>query len=208
VGYTKWFSHDHYLNITKSIKPIYMCTLKTATGILITGLLLSCQSQNTGQETTSYQEAVVVEAGQSAVTDDVSEKDIVKVAANSPDHTTLVQAVKAADLVNALSNAGPFTVFAPTNDAFKKLPVGALEDLTKPENLSKLQDVLQYHVSIGVFKAEDFTDGQTIGQANGGKITLQVKDGKVNVNGQGNIMASIKASNGIIHVIDGVLQSK
>jgi uncharacterized surface protein with fasciclin (FAS1) repeats len=184
-----------------------MYTLKISAGVLAAALMLSCQTQNQNQEA-SATEAVTVEAGQSAVSDDVSEKDIVKVAASSPDHTTLVQAVKAADLVNALSNAGPFTVFAPTNEAFKKLPEGTLEDLTKSENLSKLQDILQYHVSIGVFKAEDFSDGQTIGQANGGNITLQVKDGKVNVNGQGNIVASIKASNGIIHVVDGVLAQK
>lgn len=181
----------------KSIKLI-------ATGLIIAGALFSCTtSQESNTESTESSE--VIDAGQSAVSDDVSEKDIVKVAASSPDHTTLVKAVKAADLVNALSNAGPFTVFAPTNAAFEKLPEGTLEDLTKTENISKLQDILQYHVSIGVFKAEDFTDGQTIGQANGGNITLQVKDGKVNVNGQGNIVASIKASNGMIHVVDGVL---
>lgn len=147
----------------------------------------------------------VLAAGQSAVLDDVSEKDIVKVAVSSPDHTTLVKAVKAADLVNALSNAGPFTVFAPTNAAFEKLPEGTLEELTKAENISKLQDILQYHVSIGVFKAEDFADGQSIGQANGGNITIQVKDGIATVNGQGKIIASIKASNGMIHVVDAVL---
>jgi uncharacterized surface protein with fasciclin (FAS1) repeats len=184
-----------------------MKTFQLIAGIMVSGYLLSCQSQSNNQSPAANEETVVVEAGQSAVADDVSEKDIVKVAASSPDHTTLVQAVKAADLVNALSNAGPFTVFAPTNEAFKKLPEGTLEELTKPENLTKLQDILQYHVSIGVFKLEDFTDGQTIGQANGGNITLHVKDGKVNVNGQGNIVASIKASNGIIHVVDGVLQN-
>jgi uncharacterized surface protein with fasciclin (FAS1) repeats len=184
-----------------------MKTLKIVAGLIITGWLLSCNSSNK-TETTSEESAAVVEAGQSSVSDDVSEKDVVKVAASSEDHTTLVKAVKAADLVNALSNAGPFTVFAPTNAAFEKLPEGTLEDLTKPENLSKLQDILQYHVSVGVYKAEDFTDGQVLGQVNGGNINLQVKDGKVNVNGQANIVASVKASNGIIHVIDGVLTQK
>jgi uncharacterized surface protein with fasciclin (FAS1) repeats len=172
--------------------------------MIASSYLFSCQTQTANQATA---EGVVVEAGQSAVADDVSEKDIVKVAAGSADHTTLVEAVKAADLVNALSNAGPFTVFAPTNDAFKKLPAETLEELAKPENIAQLQDILQYHVSIGVFKAEDFTDGQVIGQANGGNITMQVKDGKVSVNGQANIITSIKASNGIIHVVDGVLQN-
>jgi len=183
-----------------------MKTFKVFVLLLSTGLLMCCnqkpEKENVAEETET------AGAGQSAVSDDVSEKDIVKVAAGSADHTTLVKAIKAAELVNALSNAGPFTVFAPTNAAFEKLPKGTLNELTKPENISKLQDILQYHVSIGVFKAEDFTDGQTIGQANGGNITLHVKDGKVSVNGQGNIIASVKASNGVIHVIDGVLMQK
>jgi uncharacterized surface protein with fasciclin (FAS1) repeats len=181
-----------------------MKTFQLIAVMIASSYLFSCQTQTANQATA---EGVVVEAGQSAVADDVSEKDIVKVAAGSADHTTLVEAVKAADLVNALSNAGPFTVFAPTNDAFKKLPAETLEELAKPENIAQLQDILQYHVSIGVFKAEDFTDGQVIGQANGGNITMQVKDGKVSVNGQANIITSIKASNGIIHVVDGVLQN-
>lgn len=183
-----------------------MNTLKFTVALLFAGYLFSCQS--TTNKEVATEEIETVASGQSAVADDDSEKDVVKVAAASPDHTTLVKAVKAADLVNALSNAGPFTVFAPTNDAFDHLPEGTLEDLVKPENISQLQDILQYHVSIGVFKAEDFTDGQIIGQANGGNIYLEVKDGKINVNGQGNIVASVKASNGIIHVVDGVLTQK
>ncbi len=81
---------------------------------------------------------------QSSVKDDVSAKDVVKVAAGSPDHTTLVAAVKQAELVNVLSNAGPFTVFAPTNAAFDKVPKETLQDLMKNENKAQLQDILQY----------------------------------------------------------------
>jgi uncharacterized surface protein with fasciclin (FAS1) repeats len=99
--------------------------------------------------------------GQSVVQDDVSAKDVVKVAAGSKDHSTLVAAVKQADLVNALSNAGPFTVFAPTNAAFDKLPKGTIEDLMKPENKEKLQDILQYHVFVGSLNTELMQDGQT-----------------------------------------------
>ena len=143
--------------------------------------------------------------GQSAVVDDASQKDVVKVASGSKDHTTLVQAIVAADLVNALSNAGPFTVFAPTNEAFNKLPAGTVEGLLKPDQKEALQNILQYHVSVGVFKPEMLKDGQTIGQVNGDKITISIKDGKLMVNGTANIIATIPASNGIIHVIDGVL---
>ena len=113
-------------------------------------------------------------------------------------------AVKAAELVDALSNAGPFTVFAPTNEAFAKLPEGTVDNLLKPESKEALQNILQYHVTIAVFKAEDLKDGQVLGQVNGDNITITMKDGKPTVNGA-NILASIPASNGLIHVIDQVL---
>lgn len=142
---------------------------------------------------------------QSDVRDDDSQKDIVKVASGSKDHTTLVAAVKAADLVNALSNTGPFTVFAPTNAAFDKLPAGTVEGLLKDDKKEDLKNILEYHVSIGVFKTDMLQDGQVIGQVNGNNITIMKKDGKLVVNGTANIIATIPASNGIIHVIDGVL---
>lgn len=144
-------------------------------------------------------------AGQSGVKDELSQKNVVQVAVGSKDHTTLVAAIQAAGLVDALSNAGPFTVFAPTNAAFDKLPAGTVDNLLKTEKKDDLTDILQYHVSLGVFKAESFTDGQVIGQVNGGNITITKKDGKVLVNGTATIIASIPASNGIVHVIDGVL---
>ena len=132
-------------------------------------------------------------------------KNIVENAVNSKDHTTLVAAVKQAELVDALSNAGPFTVFAPTNAAFDKLPKGTVEDLMKPENKEKLQDILQYHVFVGSLKADDLQDGQTLNEVNGGNITISKKDGKIMINNSATIVASIPASNGIIHVIDAVL---
>lgn len=143
--------------------------------------------------------------GQSGVQDDASAKNVVQIAAGSKDHSTLVAAVKAADLVNALSNAGPFTVFAPTNEAFAALPAGTVEGLLKPEKKDALIDILQYHVSVGVFKTENMSDGQSIGQVNGGNITITKKDGKFFVNGTAEIKATIPASNGVIYVIDKVL---
>jgi len=143
-------------------------------------------------------------AGQSGVQDDASQKDVVKVAVGSPDHTTLVAALQAAGYVDVLSNAGPFTVFAPTNAAFDKLPEGTVEGLVKPEKKADLRNILEYHVYVGKLDQSFFKDGQMLGMVNGGKVTMGVKDGKVTVNGA-NILGSVPCSNGIIHVIDAVL---
>ncbi len=168
-------------------------------------LLVDCNNNSTSQEEKLADQAVPAAGGQEAVQDDESAKDVVKVAVGSKDHTTLVAALKQAELVTSLSNAGPFTVFAPTNEAFNKLPAGTVEGLMKDDKKADLQNILQYHVAVATYKTENMTDGQVIGQANGDNITLTVKDGKVVVNGTANIIASIQATNGIIHVIDAVL---
>ncbi|HNF72963.1 MAG TPA: fasciclin domain-containing protein, partial [Chitinophagaceae bacterium] len=93
----------------------------------------------------------------------------------------------------------------PTNAAFDKLPPGTVDDLLKPENKEKLADILQYHVSVGVYNAEQLQDGQSLGQANGGNIKISKQGDQITVNGSAKVIASIPASNGIIHVIDGVL---
>ena len=149
-------------------------------------------------------ESAATGGGHSAVKDDESQKDVVKIAAGSPDHTTLVKALQTAEYVDVLSNAGPFTVFAPTNAAFDKLPAGTLDGLMKPESKDALRNILEYHVFVGVLKPELLSDGQTYGQVNGDNITISNKDGKLSVNGS-NVVASIPATNGIIYVIDGVL---
>jgi uncharacterized surface protein with fasciclin (FAS1) repeats len=189
-----------YANKTKIkiMRKIYL-----ATSLICISMLMSCEN-STKQSAETEASTEAVGTGQSGVQDDLSQKNVVQVAIGSKDHSTLVAAVQAAELVDALSNAGPFTVFAPTNAAFDKLPAGTVESLLKPESKDDLANILQYHVSLGVFKAESFTDGQVIGQVNGNDITMSVKDGKVMVNGA-SIVASIPASNGIIHVIDGVL---
>ena len=138
------------------------------------------------------------------VKEDLSQQNVVGVAVGSPDHSTLVTAVKAAELVDALSNAGPFTVFAPTNAAFAALPAGTVEGLLKPEKKADLQDVLQYHVFVGVLKAEQLLDGRSLGMVNGSNAKISVKDGKVMIN-DATVVASVPASNGIVHVIDKVL---
>jgi uncharacterized surface protein with fasciclin (FAS1) repeats len=168
---------------------------------LCTVLLISCNDKTTTETDTG----VPLTGGQEAVQDDVSQKDVVKVAVASPDHTTLVAAVKQAELVTALSNAGPFTVFAPTNAAFDKLPPGTVDGLMKNDKKNDLINILEYHVSVGVYRTENMRDGQVIDQVNGDKITLSVKDGKVIVNGKANIIATVPASNGIVYVLDEVL---
>ena len=120
-----------------------------------------------------------------------SQKNVVQVAVGSKDHTTLVTAVKAASLVDALSNAGPFTVFAPTNAAFAELPAGTVDGLLKPEQKDALADILQYHVTVGVFKTDAMADGQIIGQVNGDNITISKKDGKIMVNNTATIIATV-----------------
>ncbi len=176
-------------------------------GLLAISLVISsCNSGgNEGSNTSSAPETKTAPlSGQSGVEDDASQKDVVKVAVGSADHTTLVAALQAAEYVDVLSNAGPFTVFAPTNDAFNKLPKGTVEGLVKPEKKADLRNILEYHVYVGKLDQSFFKDGQTLGMVNGGKVTMGVKDGKVTVNGAG-IIASVPCSNGIIHVIDAVL---
>jgi len=174
--------------------------------VLLLGIMTACN--NTAGKITEADntaQAAPAAGGQENVKDDVSAKDVVKVAAGSKDHTTLVAALKQADLVTSLSNAGPFTVFAPTNAAFDKLPAGTVDGLMKADQKEALQNILQYHVTVAVMKAETFTDGQVLGMVNGDNITISVKNGKVILNNSATIIASVPASNGIVHIIDGVL---
>lgn len=167
----------------------------------------SCGSQSTENQST-VTEGSALTPGQSGVVDDVSNPNVVQVAVGSPDHTTLVAALKAAEYVDALTNVGPFTVFAPTNAAFDALPAGTLDDLVKPENQRKLRDILEYHVLLGVYKPEDFVNGRNLGTADGRSVTVAVaEDGSVTINGA-KIVGTVSASNGIIHVIDQVLLPK
>jgi uncharacterized surface protein with fasciclin (FAS1) repeats len=174
--------------------------------VLVAAAVISCNASKNKTEAAAPNETnTVINTGQSGVKDDVSEKDVVKVAAASPDHTTLVAAVKQAELVDALSNAGPFTVFAPTNEAFSKLPAGTVEGLMKPDKKADLQNILQYHVSTSSLRTDLLKNMQSLGMVNGSKLAISVKDGRVVLNGDASIVASIKASNGMVHVIDKVL---
>lgn len=176
--------------------------------LLLAGTLavFGCKKSEATPEAT--EDATTTEAvGQSGVVDETSSPNIVQTAAGSKDHTTLVTAVKAAGLVDALSNAGPFTVFAPTNAAFDKLPAGTVEGLLKPEKKEDLKSILEYHTYVGVLKTDYMQDGQEFEMVNPKKVKITKKDGKTYVNGS-EIVASIETSNGIIHVIGDVLLPK
>jgi len=147
-------------------------------------------------------------------------KDVVDIAIGSADHTTLVAAIKAADLVTTLKGAGPFTVFAPTNAAFAKLPAGTVESLLKPENKAQLSKILTYHVVSGNLDAAAVVAAIKKGKGkvelttvSGGKLTASMDKGKVKLTDESGNSAfvtatDLKGSNGVIHVIDGVLLPK
>jgi len=133
-------------------------------------------------------------------------KTIVETAIGNGSFNTLVAAVKAADLVATLSGEGPFTVMAPTDAAFAKLPAGTVESLVKPENKAKLASILTYHVVAGSVPAATVVTLKEASTVNGSKITIEVKDGSVFLNGDTKvIITDVHCSNGIIHAIDTVL---
>jgi uncharacterized surface protein with fasciclin (FAS1) repeats len=167
----------------------------------------ACQSSTEQSANQANATGTAHVAGQSAVEDNESQKDVVKVAVGSPDHTTLVKSVQAADLVDVLSNAGPFTVFAPTNEAFKKLPEGTVEELLKPENKEKLKAILEHHVMTSALAADFFQEGQTMGMVDGTNVTFH-KKGDVLYIGEAKVLGSVRASNGFVHIIDGVVVPK
>ena len=136
------------------------------------------------------------------------DKTIVENAVNIDGFKTLVAAVKAAGLVETLSGKGPFTVFAPTDEAFAKLPEGTLEDLLKPENKEKLVAILTYHVVPGTVMAKDvvkLTEAKTV---QGSNVKVKVKDGTVMIDKAKVVKTDVKSSNGVIHVIDKVILPK
>ena len=198
-----------------------MKLVKTICAFLVVGAIAtSCQKK--AEESTTMTDSATVAMDSTAMdsTAVVDAPNIVGVASGNADFSTLVTAVKAAGLVETLSGAGPFTVFAPTNAAFDKLPAGTVDGLLKPESLDKLKSVLTYHVVAGKFDAAAVTDAinknngkYTVTTVQGGKIDLSLKDGKVmltDANGGMStvVMADVPASNGVIHAIDTVVMPK
>lgn len=182
--------------------------LKMLFSVIIVLLFISCKNDTNNQKTNDDATTVNTQTGkttgQAFIADDGSTPNVLQIAIGSPDHTTLVAAVQAADLENALVNAGPLMVFAPTNAAFDALPEGTVETLLKPENKNTLADILKYHVTPGNYSKEFLKKFKKLGQANNQYVTVEVKGDDVYVGGA-KIIASIKAGNGIVHVIDKVM---
>lgn len=191
-----------------------------ALALCVAGTLISC-ADNTESTTTTDSTTMTTAPAENTTTTTTAEtgvmvggsnmvpsKNIVENAAASNDHTTLVQAVQAADLAGTLSGAGPFTVFAPTNSAFQKLPAGTVENLVKPENKQQLSSILTYHVVPGALRAADLKDGQKLKTVQGSELTVSVKNGAVMINGATVTIPDVISSNGVTHVIDGVVMPK
>ncbi|MGR5175573.1 fasciclin domain-containing protein [Vibrio parahaemolyticus] len=138
----------------------------------------------------------------------MGEKDIVDVAVDNGSFTTLVAAIQAAGLVDTLKGEGPFTVFAPTDDAFAKLPEGTLESLLKPENKDQLVAILTYHVVSGKVMAADVMGLDKATTVQGQDVMISQQDGNVMVDGAAVVATDVMASNGVIHVIDAVIIPK
>lgn len=182
----------------QTIKFIFLMTF------LITFIGCKETTKNDAPSTQTEAQASDKTAGQAFIEDDESVPNVLQIAIGSPDHSTLVAAVQAADLENALVNAGPLMVFAPTNAAFDALPEGTVENLLKPENKDQLALILKHHVTPGNYSKDFLKKFKKLGQASDLSTTVEVKDGDVFVGGA-KILASVPAGNGIVHVVDAVI---
>ena len=172
----------------------------------LTVLLFACGTDADAPATKSgtVQSAATTTKGQSAVNDPDSKPNVLQIALGLKDHTTLVAAVQAAGLEDVLVNAGPLTVFAPTNAAFDALPEGTVETLLKPENKSKLATIIKFHASPGKYEGKLLKDGMRLYQASGHYVKVERKGDDVYVGGA-KIIATVAASNGVVHVVDKVM---
>ena len=174
-----------------------------AMGALVCALsALGCKKQEAAPAAPAPAEAAP--AQEASNIPPLDENNLVSIAMRSDDHTTLVTAIKAADYVTSVAASGPLTVFAPTNEAFAKLPEGTVESLVQPENVGQLRQILQYHVTTSALDKKWLKDGQSLAMANGKKTAIHVDGDNVKIN-DATIVASIPASNGMLHIIDTVL---
>jgi uncharacterized surface protein with fasciclin (FAS1) repeats len=166
---------------------------------------IGCASSEEKTDKSSASPSKVEEShSQAYVKDEDSADNILDIAISSPDHTTLVAAVQAAGIEHVLVNAGPLTVFAPTNEAFADLPEGTVESLLLPENKAALAKILTRHAAPGTYKTAYLKDGSTLYMATGDYLPVVVEDGTYYVGGA-KILGSVECSNGIVHVVDKVI---
>ena len=167
-------------------------------------LFFGCSSN---EQTTETSEGMTAET-ETTVTEETMETakpDIVALASNTPSLSTLVKALQAADLVGTLQQGGPYTVFAPSDEAFAALPAGTLDNLLKPENKQQLIDILTYHVTEGSVMAANLSDGMMVNSLSGKQLTVKINGDKVMINNANVTMPNVEASNGVVHVIDKVI---
>lgn len=185
------------MSILKKVGTIALMTV-------ISMALISCgNSEEKSNDSTQNQTASASTTGQAGVVDNESKAHILRIAKESPDHTILEKAIEAAGIQNVLVNPGPLTVFAPTDEAFKALPEGTLDDLMKPENKSKLAKILTSHASPASLSKDQLAKGMNVYLATGQYVQSEQKDGDLYVNGA-KILGSVDASNGEVHVVDKV----
>lgn len=193
-------------------KPILLFFALGVFTLAITGCKQETSAESPSNEASSpVATENVSNKGQAYIDDESETPNALRTAINSPDHTTLVAAVEAAEVQNALVNVGPLTVFAPTNAAFEKLPEGTVEDLLKPENKSKLARILQNHVAPSNHPIEtlkkNVEKGRTLYMASGENVEVTQEGEDIYVGGT-KILGTIKVSNGWVHVIDDVILPK
>lgn len=164
----------------------------------------SCNQETTNEAITTNQNTESLKQGQAFLKTDEGTGNILQIAIGSKDHTTLVAAVQAAEIENVLANNGPITVFAPNNNAFSALPAGTIDELLKPENKSKLAKIITHHASPGTFTKESLKDGMKMYMATGNYLPISLKGNDVYI-GDSKILASVTASNGVVHIVDKVI---
>ena len=167
-------------------------------------LFFACSPKEENVNSEEAGTTVINTHSQAGVEDNESANNILNVAISSPDHTTLVAAVQAAEIEHVLVNAGPLTVFAPVNTAFEALPEGTVEDLLKPENKAALAKILTRHAAPGTYKTMYLKDGMTLYMATGDYLPVKVENDEYFVGGS-KILATVECSNGLVHVVDKVI---
>lgn len=191
------------------MKPTYVTVLFLA--LILIGCKDNPASQESLQKTTPVSQTSSSNKGQAFIEDESAEPNALRIAINSPDHTTLVAAVQAAEVENSLVNVGPLTVFAPTNAAFDKIDKATLDNLLKPENKDQLALILKHHVSPGNYPIDmlqrSVERGRNLGMASNQNVEL-TKDGDDIYVGDAKILGTVKASNGWVHVVDNVILPK
>jgi uncharacterized surface protein with fasciclin (FAS1) repeats len=183
--------------------------MKRLTIFLISALVLyGCNTNEQATESAVADDTEMMTNDETMTTDETmatQNRDIVAIASETPSLSTLVQALQAADLVGALQGGGPYTVFAPTNEAFAALPAGTLDNLLKPENKQQLVNILTYHVVEGNVKSTDLSNNMEAKTLNGAGVKVLLNGSNVKINDASVTLADVEASNGVVHVIDKVM---